>query len=350
MSTQSQQPDDATVGSQLLAALRQRTGVTELEYEEIPQRITGGMETLTYGFSLSAPPENLSGKLILRLFGKPGDVNQSRREAAFQNSLADLGYPVPRVKGSFESGIDDRPFNIMERIPGAPMMDQADLEPANVERIVGWFASIHARLHKAPSAPVIKAVAEAGFPQEQFSLDGRLKFMAHYFEGDMFSGLRPGFEWLVANKPEEQETPAVCHGDFHPGNIMVDGEKVTGVIDWPGAAFADPEFDVGTTLVLIRVGGAQLEPEMLPVFHQIADLYLHRYKQDSPLSMEKVNYYEALRSFRAFTRSTALLTHGVDPALVPRDHYPWSGDFAMQQMQSRLKQITGIDLPLPTST
>ena len=35
---------------------------------------------------------------------------------------------------------------------------------------------------------------------------------------------------------------------------MVKDGEVTGVIDWPGAAFADPELDVATSLVLIKAG------------------------------------------------------------------------------------------------
>lgn len=347
------QPDDAAIASQLLSALRQQTGVPGLEYAESPSRITGGQETITYGFSLAVPPENLAGQLILRIFPREGASRQGGREAAFQNALADLGYPIPRVVAQFDgaadSGIDNRAFNVMERVVGTPMMDEATLDPANIERLIGWLAKVHVRLHQAPSAPVIEAVAKAGFSQDQFSFDGRMNFMQRYFEGDAFNAIRPVHDWLVANRPSEQESPAVCHGDFHPGNIMVKDGEVTGVIDWPGAAFADPEFDVGTTLVLIKAGAGELEPEVRSMVVQIAEMYLRMYNEIKPLSAEKVDYYEALRSFRAFTRATALLTPGVDPALAPRDQYPWAGEFAMHQLQSRLKQITGVDLPLPGS-
>ncbi len=340
-------PDDAEVAAQLLAALSQQFGRANLEYAETPQPITGGFETLTYGFSLNVPPQNLSGQLVLRLFNQAGSAGQSRRETAFQNSLNDLGYPVPRVVAQFDRGIGDRAFNVMERISGTSMMENVALDQASIERLINWLAKVHARLHKIPSAPVIEAVASAGFPQERFSVDSRLNYMARYFEDDTFEALRPAHDWFIVNRPTERASPAVCHGDFHPGNIMVKDGEVTGVIDWPAAAFADPEFDVGTTLVLIKAGAGQLEPELRPMIDQIAGLYLHNYNQISPLSTEKVDYYEAMRSFRAFTRGTAQRTPAVRPDLAPRDQYPWAGEFAMKSLQTRLNQITGIDLPLP---
>ncbi len=341
------QADDASIADQLIEALRNETGVSDLDYSERPQRLTGGFETITYGFSLADPPEHLEGRLILRLFNSPRDVNQSRREAAFQNALSGLGYTVPAVLVQIDSAIDGRPINVMERIAGKALMEDAQLDPASVQRIIQLFATVQARLHQVPSGPVIEAVESAGFDREQFTYEGRMKFIGRYFEDNTFEALRPVYDWLVENRPTEQDEPAVCHGDFHPGNIMVDGDEVTGVIDWPGAAFADPEQDVATSLVLIRAGAGELEPEVRPMIQQFLDLYLHVYTQIRALDMEKVRYHEVARSFRAFTRATALSTPGISPELAPRDHYTWAGEFAMNQLRDRIAEVTGIELPMP---
>ena len=176
----------------------------------------------------------------------------------------------------------------------------------------------------------------------------RLGYMARYFQDEALSGLRPGYEWLVDNRPAERESPAVCHGDFHPSNIMVNNGEVTGVIDWPGAAFADPELDVATTLVLIKVAAGQVEPQARPILEPFANQYLEAYRGLARLDLEKVRYYEAMRCFRAFTRGSAVHTPGIDPALQPRDQYPWGGDYAMRALRARLQEITGVELPLPS--
>jgi len=43
----------------------------------------------------------------------------------------------------------------------------------------------------------------------------------------------------------------LCHGDYHPGNVLVAADRVT-VIDWTGAARGVPEADHARTLLLLR--------------------------------------------------------------------------------------------------
>lgn len=40
------------------------------------------------------------------------------------------------------------------------------------------------------------------------------------------------------------DTGALCHGDLKPAHILVDDGRLTGVIDWGDALFADPWFDI----------------------------------------------------------------------------------------------------------
>ena len=44
----------------------------------------------------------------------------------------------------------------------------------------------------------------------------------------------------------------VCHGDFHPLNVMVDGERAS-VIDWTDAGLGPREADVARTLLLFHI-------------------------------------------------------------------------------------------------
>ena len=335
------------VSTQLLSALQERFGDSSLEFSEPPKSISGGYETLVYGFSLNTDIDGLTGPLVLRIFKQAAFVDQARRETAVQNSLATLGYLVPRVAAQFDTGINGLPFNVMERVPGHPMMENAELNESSMKRMIDWWAAVHVQLHQLSAAPVIEALEAAGFTQDRFSVDGRVRYLDRYFEGDTFDALRPVHAWLSDNRPAERTDPSVCHGDFHPGNIMVDGDQVTGVIDWPGIAIADPEFDIGTTMVLIRAGAAMIEPEIRPMIEAMADMYVARYNELSPVDMDRVRYYEAMRSFRAFVRGTAAHIPGLAEELAPRDQYPWAAEFTMNDLAGRLRQLTGIELPLP---
>ncbi|WP_089938214.1 phosphotransferase [Candidatus Entotheonella palauensis] len=338
--------NETTVGDQLLAALRQRMGDASLEFSEPPTRITGGFETLTYGFRLSAVSGDFAGPLVLRLFNQTDAADQGRREEAVQNALAALGYPVPRVVGQFDAGINGRSFNVIKRIAGHAMTAEVGLTEEASVKVTTWLAKLHSQLHRIPSGPVIEAVEKAGFPRERFSMEARFRYMSRYFEDHALDGLKPAFDWLVRNKPAEQRRSVVCHGDFHPGNVMIEDGNVTGVIDWSAAAFADPEMDVAATLTVIKVAAGELEPKLRPFLDTMAALYLKVYQESTPIDPDKVLYYEAFRCFRTFTRATALHTPGLPPSLVPHDQYPWSGEFAMQMARAQVKEVTGIEMPM----
>jgi aminoglycoside phosphotransferase (APT) family kinase protein len=67
-------------------------------------------------------------------------------------------------------------------------------------------------------------------------------------------GLAAALARVDALGPEELVGgPAVvCHGDFHPLNVMVDGRR-SWVLDWSDAGLGPPESDVARTLLLLRV-------------------------------------------------------------------------------------------------
>ena len=49
-----------------------------------------------------------------------------------------------------------------------------------------------------------------------------------------------------------REDPLV-HLDYHPLNVMTDGERVTGVLDWTNARAGDPRADYARTLTILRL-------------------------------------------------------------------------------------------------
>jgi aminoglycoside phosphotransferase (APT) family kinase protein len=50
--------------------------------------------------------------------------------------------------------------------------------------------------------------------------------------------------WLRANVPTN-DVVTLVHGDFKPGNVLLDGGDVTAVLDWETAHLGDPHEDLG---------------------------------------------------------------------------------------------------------
>lgn len=47
------------------------------------------------------------------------------------------------------------------------------------------------------------------------------------------------------------------HQDFHPGNLLAENGRITGVIDWDGAGRGDARFDLVTLRFGIHPAGAE---------------------------------------------------------------------------------------------
>ncbi len=67
--------------------------------------------------------------------------------------------------------------------------------------------------------------------------------------------------WLLANERQGPRSPSICHGDFHPLNVLVDKGTVSGVIDWTYTRIADPAYDVGATIALF--GQGPIDPSLI---------------------------------------------------------------------------------------
>ncbi len=338
------------VADELLRHLRTAPACGRLSFSEMPARLTGGFETLIFEFRLSddAPPE-LSGRLVVRVLAEPGGIAHGLMEAAFQNAVAAAGFPAPRVVfAGGDRAIGGRAFNVMERIPGRSMMEDLFADPAAVPQVADRLAQTHAKLHELPTDGVADALDAAGVPGRDVSIDGLLSLVKRYGAEPALGCLGECADWLLENRPAERGELAVCHGDFHPGNVMVDDGRVTGVIDWSGPKIAHVEYDLAVSLVIIAVAAPGLVEGAAPgMFEEFADGYLQTYARYRPFDPDRLRYYRALRSFRAFARGSAAREADIDPALVPRDQYPWAKASVMRSLAGVLRETTGLEMPLP---
>ena len=79
------------------------------------------------------------------------------------------------------------------------------------------------------------------------SLDGHLGQLEARI-GRNLPGLAPAMRWLLDHRPGPGGVRAICHGDFHPQNLLFDGREITAVLDRPNVLVADPAYDVAATL------------------------------------------------------------------------------------------------------
>ena len=220
----------------LVPYLRHVLGAPALDLDGALEPLGGGFDTEIHAFRLQVAPPGFAGPLVLRLLRPHHDPARVTREQATQNALAAQGYPAPCV---VLASLDPAPlgaaFLIMERAPGVPLLSR-------VVGMAGVLVDTQARLHALDPGPLRGTLPD---------LDDYLDALGRRVEAASLGGVAPLLAWLRARRPPPGDV-VVCHGDFHPQNVMVDGAAVSGVLDWANAVLAEPAFDVAATFNILR--------------------------------------------------------------------------------------------------
>jgi len=216
---------------------------------------------------------------ILRLLRDPDAQSRAQREAAAMKAASDRGVRVPAVH-SLTTAMG-RPGLVMERIEGPDLLTLLGRRPWMVFWVGRVAGEIHAQLH-AVNAPSIMPPLRATLKQ-RIECSARVpEYLAEFALG-VLHGLPDG--------------DSLCHGDFHPGNIMM-SQGAPVVIDWTNATRGDPAADVGRSLVLFRIGeplpGAPALVRYLRLLGSkiVISSYLRAYRRLRPLDMALVERWE----------------------------------------------------------
>lgn len=331
----------------LLAYLRDRFDAPALAFETAPAPILGGFDTSIYGFAVRGGGR-LDGPCVARIFRSPEDAPRARQEATVQDAIASLGYPAPEIL-AFEHSPElfGAPFTVMRRMRGQAMLGQ--LLGPRMGAMAALLGRAHARLH-ALDVAAFRSAAGAALDEERIAgVDVFLQQHAEVIARASLDGLRPALRWL-----EEQRPPTgpdvICHGDFHPLNVLVERGHVTGVVDWAWVGIAPAEFDIGATVALLSHGPISLPRVAMPLVRAlrrwVTVRYLHGYASVRPHDATAVPYYEALRL-------TGFLVEAAEQMQAALGHIESTMDspfFARSVREGalrRLREVVGARVTLP---
>jgi len=297
---------DTDVGRALVECLRASLGAPQLDLAGPLTPLSGGFDTSIYALRLREAPAAFGGPLVLRVLAAHHDPARALRERAIQNAVADQGYPAPRV---LVVTSDPRPlgapFLLMEHLPGRVLID------AKRVGMGGVLAEAQARLHRLSAEPLLVALDAdpAAGGRVTVAFEGYLMALHARVERAALDGLKPTVRWLYERRPTPV-APVICHGDFHPRNLLVADGRLTGVVDWPNALVADAEFDVAATLDILRFVPVDLVgiPKVVGLLARMAQpilaaRYLVAYRRRRPIDRERLAYYEVAAAMRALVQA-----------------------------------------------
>jgi aminoglycoside phosphotransferase (APT) family kinase protein len=215
------------------------------------------------------------------------------------------------------------------------------------------LGTLHARLHDLDVAQFenLMASGNAGDWVQDWSLSD---WMDEHVAAASLHGLAPGLRWMKEHQPPALPERAVCHGDFHPINILMSGREVTGVIDWSMARVSDAAWDVGATAALMSQGPVDLPPFLFGLIGRVrgwlVGRYLKAYAATRSLDIERVRYYEAVRCL-GFLIEAGEYIQAAAGVIAPINKATAFADAHVQKsIVRRFRQLTGIALTLPAAS
>jgi aminoglycoside phosphotransferase (APT) family kinase protein len=173
-------------------------------------------------------------RLVLRRWARPGWADEdpdftAAREAAILELLATTPVPAPAlVAADPDAAACDVPALLLARLPGAPPDLAGD--PA---RLVAGLAAALPPIHAVPGpgpAP----------PYHRFYEPDRLVPPAW---SDRPALWERAFAVAAGLPPDGRA--CFIHRDYHPGNTLWSGGRLTGVVDWVGGSWGPPSVDLG---------------------------------------------------------------------------------------------------------
>lgn len=140
--------------------------------------------------------------------------------------------------------------------------------------------------------------------------------------------------WLEANAPTTDRFVLV-HGAYRTGNLLIDQDKVSAVLDWETPCIGDPMYDVAYMLSELNREGTDLLSNLVD-----RDEFIQRYEAGTGLEidLEVCDYYHVLYSMRsaAFWLSASnLFATGRNPDL-RLARTAWSVPVVLDQAAQRL--------------
>ena len=172
---------------------------------------------------------------VLKLLRAVGARTGLAREIAALDAARSAGVSVPQAYE--EVVIDGRPGLMMERLEGSDLLTIIGQKPWLVFRSGRLTGEVHARINaaRAPaSLPGVKNIVTRGLAR--------------------LAPLEPTLaEWVGRILARLPDGDALCHGDFHPGQLMSLGDRYA-AFDWSGAKRGDPLFDYARTRVVLGMG------------------------------------------------------------------------------------------------
>jgi uncharacterized protein (TIGR02172 family) len=216
---------------------------------------------------------------ILKLYQDGFPTAAIEREFAITRLAREAGLPVPATEEMLQ--VDGRLGIVFERIRGTSLLKILESRPWELIAISRLLAEYHAKMHARL------------LPPDTFSQREQIERGIAWAK-DLSEKEKQEICSILARCPEEN---AVCHGDFHPDNILMTDHGPV-IIDWMTGSRGHPLADVARTILLLETGGL---PPRVPAAMRLVinasrlwmiSVYRKRYLQIHPARQGEIGAWQ----------------------------------------------------------
>jgi Ser/Thr protein kinase RdoA (MazF antagonist) len=210
---------------------------------------------------------------VLKLFRAGLPEGMAEKEAESGRIVAEARVGAPPV-GDVVT-VDGRRGIVYGRLDGESMLQRIKRRPWRYAELARKLGRLHARMHRVerPQLPPVREYLRRDIE----------------WTGELTPQLRAAVLARLDTLPEGR---AVCHGDFHPDNVILTRTGPV-IIDWMTAGHGNPDADVARTVLMLRQGepldANALQRKLIGLLRQqLLAGYLRAYRAVRPCADENI--------------------------------------------------------------
>jgi len=209
------------------------------------KRLTGGASAATWSFKYQDKPLVLRQKVTdpTEIIEDMPDLQSVslKTEAELITRARENGVRAPHIHAVTEAGSSLGEAVLMEQVMGEALPQRLFKDPKYEKALLGLTdecAKSLAKIHEI-SFETLKGELETRTPRDAlFILESQFKSF-----GQTSPVLASAFSWMNENCPSSGEA-VLLHGDFRMGNLLIDEEGISAVLDWELSHIGDPVSDI----------------------------------------------------------------------------------------------------------
>lgn len=188
-----------------------------------------------------------------KLFDKSFSPTQVFYEAMLQSMAGEAGIRVPKIYGIQQ--IDDRLAILSEYIEGNTVAQLMEEYPRKKDYYLGLLADTQINIHAHTVADIKKL---------KHKLSREIKSLTMLDEIKKYE-----LETRLASMPEHNK---LCHGNFGPENVVIDGMDNIIVLDWVAAARGNATADIAKAYFKLSLTSTELAERYITIICEKAGI------------------------------------------------------------------------------